>query len=238
MYGGLSIGAVVVAAGKGKRMGAEVNKLFLEINNKPVLAYTLEAFESSQYVDSIIIAANENEMDYIKKDIIDRYKINKIKKSISLVAGGEIRQQSIIKGLSELKGACDIIVTHDGARPLVTSQIIDLSVEEAEKYGAAACAVPLKDTIKVVDEEGFVLSTPERATLYAIQTPQTFKFDILFSAHREAVKNEFIGTDDTVLVERLGFKIKLFSGSYENIKVTTPEDIYIAEAILNNRKRG
>lgn len=233
MYKGLNIGAVVVAAGKGKRMGSQLNKQYLSIEDKPVLAHTLLVLSSVEFIDRIVVVVGEDEIDYCKDNIINRYNI---RNASDIIAGGAERQNSMINGLNALKDLCDIVITHDGARPLITTDIIEKSVTEAILYGAAACAVPVKDTIKVSDNENYIIDTPERRRLYAVQTPQTFKYELICKAHDAALKESFIGTDDTVLVERIGTRVKLFEGSYENIKITTPEDVFIAEAIIEYRK--
>lgn len=227
MYKGLSVGVIIAAAGRGRRMG--LNKQFIIIQDMPVLAHTLKTFNSLELVNSIVLVTGAEDIEYCSGNIIDKYKLNKV---TEIIEGGSERQYSIVNGINALKGKCEIVVTHDGARPFVTPAIIERSVEEAYVYGAAACAVPVKDTIKIADDLNFALETPDRSRLFAVQTPQTFMFDIIYRAHMKALEDGFKGTDDTMLVERLGMKIKLFEGSYENIKITTPEDVYIAEAIM------
>lgn len=232
MYKGLRVGVVVAAAGESRRMGGGIKKQYLFICDKPVLAHTLAAINSSDLVDEIIIAAGEDEMEYCRKNIIEAYEINKVS---GVVKGGKERQQSVFQGLLSFEGKCGIAVIHDGARPFVTAAILDESIREAYEYGAAACAVPVKDTIKVADKDGWIVDTPDRSHLYAVQTPQTFKFDLIFEAHKKARNEGYTGTDDTVLVERMGTRVKIFDGSYENMKITTPEDIYMAEAMFRCR---
>lgn len=231
MYKGLAVGVIIAAAGKGRRMG--LNKQFAVIQGMPVLAHTLKKFDCLELVDGIVLVIGAEDIEYCSRFIIEKYKVSKV---AEIIAGGSERQDSILNGINALKGKCEIVVTHDGARPLVAPGIIERSIEEAFAYGAAACAVPVKDTIKIADAFNFSVETPDRTRLFAVQTPQTFKFDILFKAHMKALEDRFNGTDDTMLVERLGMKIKLFEGSYENIKITTPEDIYIAEAIMKFRE--
>lgn len=233
MYKDLVIGAVIVAAGKSKRMGSGINKQHIILGEMPVLAHVLITFDNIDSIDRIVVVTGTEDIDYCKENIIKKYNI---RKDVKIVSGGDERQYSMFNGLRALNGECDIVITHDGARPFVTSKIIERSVEEAFLYGAAACAVPVKDTIKICDEENFVTGTPDRAKLFVVQTPQTFKFDILYKAHASAAEEGFTATDDTALVERRGARVKLFEGSYENVKITTVEDIYIAEAILKKRK--
>jgi 2-C-methyl-D-erythritol 4-phosphate cytidylyltransferase len=231
MYNNFKVGAVVVSAGRSRRMG-NINKQFLMIGGKPVLSHTLALFESMPVVDFIVLVAGSGEVDNYREGIIDRYGISKVK---YIVEGGEERQHSVRNGLEAIGGMCDIVIIHDGARPFADPCIIEKSVLEASEYGAAACGVPVKDTIKVRGSDGFITGSPDRSTLYAVQTPQTFRYQILYDAHKKALEEGFLGTDDTVLVERMGMKVRLFEGSYENIKITTFEDIYAAEAILRYR---
>lgn len=231
MYKGLMVGAVIVAAGSSSRMGK--NKLYIPIEGTPVLARTISVFHGINTVDRIILVTAAKEIDYCLQNILKKYDMNK---DIEIVAGGTERQYSMMNGLNNLKGSCDIVVTHDGARPFVTAEIIEKSIETAYIYKAAACAVPVKDTIKIMDSESFAIDTLDRSKLSAVQTPQTFLFNTIYEAHIKAREEGFTGTDDTVLVERMGVKVKLFEGSYENIKITTPDDIYLSEAILGYRK--
>lgn len=233
MYRGLRVSAVIVAAGKGRRMGGGINKQFMEIDGIPVIARTLMAFDCVEALDGIVLVVEESKMNYFAENIIKKYDMGK---DIRLVAGGEERQQSVLNGLNAIKGICDIVIIHDGARPFVTGEMIERSMEEAYINGAAACAVKVKDTIKVSDSNGFIRCNPERDNLYAVQTPQTFKYDVIYDAHVQALREDFKGTDDTVLVSRTGVKVKLIEGSYENIKITTPEDIFMAEAVLKYRR--
>lgn len=232
MYKGLRICAIVVAGGKGKRMGADVNKQYLIIHGRPILAHTLSVFDSIDLVDDVIVVTGEHEIEHCRENVVLGYGIKKVS---NIVAGGSERQYSVLNGLRALEGLCDIVIVHDGARPFVTPDIIEKSVEEAFINSAAACAVSVKDTIKIADCNGFITATPDRSLLYAVQTPQTFMYTLLYNSHLAAVNEGFLGTDDTVLVERSGTRVKLFEGSYENIKITTPEDIYIAEAIIEYR---
>lgn len=225
------VSAVIVAAGKGSRMKTKVNKQYLLLNGKPVLAHTIEAFENSDIVSEIIVVINKNDNDFFIDSVLKPYNFRKI---TAVAEGGEDRQQSVFNGLSRVSPEADIVVVHDGARPLVTGDIIRESVEAAAKEGAACAGVPVKDTIKKVDKELNVEYTPDRSMLWAIQTPQTFRKNILADAHRNAALDGFRGTDDSVLAERLGYRVRMVMGSYTNIKITTAEDIVIAEAILKH----
>lgn len=220
--------AVVVAAGRGKRMVANINKQFLRLKDKPVIYYSLNTFSNSNLIDGIIIVCAENEVDYCKKEIVEKYKIDKV---LKVVAGGKERQNSVYNGLKAISD-CEIVLIHDGARPFVTPEIIECGIKYAKLYGACTCGVIPKDTMKVKDEEGFSAGTPERNKLFSVQTPQCFKYSLITDCH-EKLSKDYIGvTDDTTVVEHYGHKVYLYEGSYENIKITTPEDLDIAEKIV------
>lgn len=219
---------VIVAAGKGTRMNMDINKQYIEIANKPVLARTIQVFEDCELIKEIILVVNQQDILYCKHNIIDYYGFNKVK---SLVAGGSERQASVYNGLLDVDKTCEIVLIHDGARPFVGTNCIIDSIEAAIEYGASCVAVPVKDTIKVAGKDGFIKETLERSTLWAIQTPQVFRHDLVLNAHKKAFEEGFVGTDDAVLVERTGVQVKLVMGSYENIKITTIEDLRIGEAI-------
>lgn len=223
------VSAIIVAAGKGSRMNTSINKQYLLINDKPVLAHTIEAFEKSGCISEIIVVINKNDKDFFIDSIMKPYSYKKI---TAVAEGGEDRQASVFNGLCHVSPESDIVVVHDGARPLVTTDIILRSVDAAIKYGAACVGVPVKDTIKKVDKDLYVEYTPERSMLWTIQTPQTFRKNILVEAHKNASTDGFRGTDDSVLAERLGYRVRMVTGSYYNIKITTVEDLAFAETIL------
>ncbi|MCM8711749.1 2-C-methyl-D-erythritol 4-phosphate cytidylyltransferase [Clostridium sp. SYSU_GA19001] len=220
--------AIIVAAGKGTRMGANINKQFLHIKNKPVLYYTLKAFESCDLVDEIIVVTAKDEIDYCRSEIIDKYSIKKVS---AVVQGGVERQYSVYNGLKA--ASCDIVLIHDGARPFVERRVIEDGIKYAEKFGACTCGVQPKDTIKVMDREKFSESTLDRNKLFSVQTPQCFKYDLILSCHEEVLRKDLKVTDDTSVVEHCGHKVYLYEGSYKNIKLTTPEDLFIGEKILD-----
>jgi len=222
--------AIIVAAGKGKRMGSPINKQYLNIKGKPLLFYTLKAFSKCNLVDEIIVVINENEINYCKTEIIEKYKINKISQ---IVKGGLERQHSVLNGLLAAKG-CDIVLIHDGARPFVNYSIIDEGIKFAKIYGACACGVIPKDTIKIKNHDGFSIDTPDRNFLVKVQTPQCFKYNLILECHKRLLEEGVYVTDDTMVVERYGNKVFLYEGSYNNIKVTTPDDLIIGEKIINN----
>ncbi|MDP4133186.1 MAG: 2-C-methyl-D-erythritol 4-phosphate cytidylyltransferase [Bacillota bacterium] len=223
-----SKGAVIVAAGSGKRMSAGKNKLLLNVLGKSILSYTVSAFDKCKDIDEIILVINEIDRAEIES-IIKSEKFSKIK---AVVNGGKTRQESVMAGLKMLK--TDIVIIHDGARCLVTQEIIKSCLKAAWEYNCAACGIISTDTLKHV-ENGYITSTIDRNNTYRIQTPQAFKRDIIINAHQKALSEGFSGTDDCSLVERLGIPIKFVEGSEENIKVTKKEDLLLAEYILSVR---
>lgn len=222
---------LIVAAGSGKRMNAGINKQFIKLKNKEIIAYTIESFYKNENIDEIVVCIKKDEEEFFKKHILDKYKF----KNIRIAYGGKERQDSIYNGLKEVNKNCDIILVHDGARPFVDNRIINESIESAKEKKAVVVGVPVKDTIKIVNED-IVEATPERSTLWAAQTPQTFKYKLLVEAYEKAYKNNYYGTDDSMLVENMGQKVTMIMGSYENIKITSPEDINFGEQILNTRR--
>lgn len=223
------VAAVIPAAGEGRRMGGPLEKQFLLLEGIPLLAHTLRAFESSPFIHGIVVVVPKSRMQLVREKILEQYNISKL---LALVAGGPHRQESVRLGLEALDSSWELVVVHDGARPLVSLELIARCVETAFLHGAAVAAVPTTDTVKEVDSEGFVLSTPLRERLWMVQTPQAFRYDLILRAHTEAQKEGFLGTDDASLVERLGHKVKIVQGSYENIKITTASDLKLAREIL------
>ncbi|AUO12045.1 2-C-methyl-D-erythritol 4-phosphate cytidylyltransferase [Priestia megaterium] len=217
---------IVLAAGQGKRMKAGRNKQFLTIQNVPLIIHTLQKFEQDPWCSGIVLVVNEKEVE-IFEELLTEYPIQKVQ---SLTVGGDERQHSVYNGLKSLKQA-QMVLIHDGARPFVQQNTIHELVEKAASDKAAVLAVPVKDTIKRV-EQGTVIETVERSSLWAIQTPQAFLFDVVMDAHEKAKTNEYLGTDDASLVEKAGQKVSIVEGNYDNIKLTTPEDLLYAEAIL------
>ncbi|AEN92001.1 MULTISPECIES: 2-C-methyl-D-erythritol 4-phosphate cytidylyltransferase [Priestia] len=217
---------IVLAAGQGKRMKAGRNKQFLTIQNVPLIIHTLQKFEQDPWCSGIVLVVNKKEVA-IFEELLTEYPIQKVQ---SLTVGGDERQHSVYNGLKNLKQA-QMVLIHDGARPFVQQNTIHELVEKAASDKAAVLAVPVKDTIKRV-EQGTVIETVERSSLWAIQTPQAFLFDVVMDAHEKAKTNEYLGTDDASLVEKAGQKVSIVEGNYDNIKLTTPEDLLYAEAIL------
>lgn len=225
----MSYQVILPAAGQGKRMGAGINKLLLELNNMPVLIHTLLAFEGDEDCDGMILAVNPEEQDQIKS-LLDKYKI---KKQVIFADGGAERQQSVYSGLKAVSGS-SLVLVHDAARPFITKGLIESLVEAAERDGAAIAAVPVKDTVKKV-AGNHVVETIERSSLWAVQTPQAFRVSVLLEAHEKAELDGFLGTDDASLVERVPHPVAIVPGDYNNIKLTTREDLVFAEAILKQR---
>jgi 2-C-methyl-D-erythritol 4-phosphate cytidylyltransferase len=223
--------AIIVAAGKGNRMGAGKNKQFIDIEGKPVLCYTLEALSKCPAVEEIVLVCAGDEIEYCRGGIVEKYGFDKVK---SIVAGGAERQDSVYSGLSAAKG-CAVVLIHDGARPFVTNRILEEGIRHAEEYGASACGVTPKDTIKVKDQSGFSERTLDRSRLFSVQTPQCFKLDLILGCYEKLLDDETLFTDDTSVAEHFGHKVFLYEGSYENIKITTPEDLAVAESILAKR---
>jgi 2-C-methyl-D-erythritol 4-phosphate cytidylyltransferase len=226
--------AIIPAAGQGKRMKSDVKKQYIEINGKPILYYTLEAFQKCALIDGIILAVNKEELTYCQQIFVEKFKFSKV---INIIVGGKERQNSVYNGLKDIEElilngtikGCNTVSIHDAARPMVSSEIIESCILEAQNHGAACSAVRVKDTIKAVDNLGFVDKTLDRNILWNIHTPQTFEFDLIYRAHKFAEESNFVGTDDCSLVEHIGKPVKIVEGDYKNIKVTTPEDIEIVK---------
>lgn len=221
--------AIVLAAGQGKRMGTKVQKQYLEIQGKPVLYYSLKAFEESELIDEIILVVGENQKEYCEKEIVSKYEISKVTK---IVQGGAERYHSVWNGLQETDA--EYVFIHDGARPFVNEEILQRVYNQVLLHKACVVGMPVKDTIKIADAEGYADVTPERSSLWQIQTPQVFETSLIKEAYKKLMQSDTIQvTDDAMVVEQmLGDKVKLVLGSYENIKITTPEDLKIAEIFV------
>lgn len=231
----MSYQVIIPAAGQGKRMRAGKNKVLLQLKDIPILIHTLKVFELDEACQGIILAISAGDEDLFSS-LLKKYRIKKV---TSLVAGGNERQHSVYNGLQAAKKE-GIVLVHDAARPFIEKRVIHELVAVAEKDGAAVVAVPVKDTIKKVNNFE-VVETIERSSLWAIQTPQAFRVSLLEEAHNLALEQKFLGTDEASLVERLHIPVKIVEGDYDNIKLTTPEDLYFAEAIIKQRdyqKRG
>lgn len=225
--------AIVLAAGSGSRMNTEVKKQYIDINGKPVLYYCLDVFQKS-FIDEIILVTAKEDMEYCKQEIVLRYGFSKVH---CVVSGGKERYDSVMNGLRMIK-ECDYVYIHDGARPFIDQEMLLRLQANVEEYGTAVAAASSKDTVKIVDGENFVISTPNRKTIWLIQTPQVFGFGLLCEAYERMYSRmqniEIEGitiTDDAMVVENFtNVNVKLVEGSYRNIKITTPEDLLIADA--------
>jgi 2-C-methyl-D-erythritol 4-phosphate cytidylyltransferase len=225
--GSEKVGAIIAAAGESRRMGG-IDKVFAPLAGKPALAWVLDAFNGCDKISQIVVVASQNNLERCRQLIAEK----KWSKPVEVCAGGKRRQDSVAVGLKELD--CDWVVVHDGARPLLTRELIEEGLEAARETGAAVAAVPVTDTIKSAGEDRIVYQTPSRQNLWAVQTPQVFRAEIIARAYEQA-KDEV--TDDASLVEGLGNKVKLYMGSYDNIKITNPNDLALAEVLLKKHGR-
>ena len=225
------IAAIIVAGGSGKRMGGTVKKQFIKLQGKEVLAHTIEKFNQLEEVEEIIVVVGEEDIYKVKKEIVERYEFNKVSK---VVAGGQERQDSVYNGLMAMNDKIEYVMIHDGARPFISKEILKRVIEETMEYKATIVAVPVIDTIKVINTTTQkVEDTPKREKLWAVQTPQSFERKLLEEAYKMAKKKELQVTDDSMIVEAYGEKVHVVLGEYTNIKITTPEDLIIGESILN-----
>lgn len=228
--------AVVLAAGQGKRMQSSIHKQYLLIGGKPVLFYCLKKMEDS-FMDEVVLVTGEGEEEYCRKEIVEKYGFKKVSR---IVQGGKERYHSVWNGLAAVED-CGYLFIHDGARPFLDQASLERAKQAAEQFGACVVGMPVKDTIKIADDNGFSKETPRRDTVWTIQTPQVFAFDLVKNAYERLMKEEetlkqkgVLITDDAMVVEYFtDASVKLIEGNYRNIKITTPEDLQIAEAFLN-----
>ena len=222
--------AIVLAAGQGKRMHSKIQKQFLKIQGYPVLYYSLRCFQESPLIQDIILVTGEDALSYCKEEIVKKYGFTKVS---NVIAGGKERYDSVYAGLCACKD-CRYVLIHDGARPFITEEIIERGLEKVKETGACVVGMPSKDTIKLSDAEGYVKETPDRKCVWTIQTPQIFSYALIREAHDSIRKKDMSKiTEDAMVIEHeTGVKVALAEGSYQNIKITTPEDLYIAEAFL------
>ncbi|NDI36965.1 2-C-methyl-D-erythritol 4-phosphate cytidylyltransferase [Chengkuizengella sediminis] len=223
-----NLGVVIVSAGKGTRMRTEQSKQYIELQNKPILVHTLEQFHRIKEIKHIHVVVGTDDVKLVE-GYKETYHLHKV---TSVIPGGKERQDSVYKGLLSFDESIDWVMIHDGVRPFVTEDDIMSCWRKAEEKGAAVMAVPVKDTIKLVNENMDVLSTPERKQLWAIQTPQVFQLKELIKAHEYAKEQKLLGTDDAMLMEMVGASIHVVPGDYQNIKITTPDDLEYAQFIL------
>lgn len=223
-------GAVVVAAGRGSRMGTAESKQFLPLAGRPILVHSLQLFQGMDEIAEIVLVTGSADLERCRA-LADRFGLSKLS---AVVAGGSERQHSVRRGLDAL--GTEWALVHDGVRPLVTPETVRACCAKAEETGGAVLAVPVKDTIKQVGSGGIIVSTPDRRSLWAIQTPQAFRRSLLLEAHARAEADGYVGTDDASLVERLGVPVAVAQGDYTNIKITTPDDLPYAEFLLSRRR--
>ena len=237
--------AVVVASGEGRRMkerwevspfagllSAPVAKQFLPVLGRPLVWYSLDVFERCSAVDGVVLVVRAADVDFAWREVVEKFHLRKV---IDVVPGGNTRRQSVYAGLKALREqgeGWDVVVVHDGVRPLVTEGLVVKTLQEASRYGAATLGTPSEETIKLVDSRGLVFMTPDRRRLWHIQTPQAFRFELLLRAHEQAEARGMEATDDCTLVEALGEPVKVVPGSRANLKVTAPEDLIMVEALL------
>ena len=225
------VSALIPAAGKGSRMAHAVKKPYLKLAQKPILAHTIQRFEQNSAVDAIFVIVDRADFGECRAAVVRPYPFTKVQ---ALVEGGETRQMSVYNGLCALSEDVDFVIVHDGGRPFVTDEVIFACLTAADECGAAVAAVPVKDTIKVANEDSFIVETPARDRLWAVQTPQVFRKSLLQEAHQAAQARQITATDDASLVEHLGFPVKLVKGSYANLKITTPIDLRVAEVLISD----
>ncbi|MGZ6225759.1 MAG: 2-C-methyl-D-erythritol 4-phosphate cytidylyltransferase [Syntrophales bacterium] len=225
--------AIIPGAGSSKRMQNNASKQYFLLDGVPVLARTLEIFQRSLAIDEIFLIVPETDIDYAHKHIVDRYAISKVS---NILAGGKERQDSVRNGIDATGIGHDIIVIHDGVRPFISEELVNSAVLEAYRSKAVTLGVPVKDTVKSVDRHGMVMETLNRSHLWLTQTPQAFERSVIKKAYEAAYGDNYYGTDDASLVERIGVKVTMICGSYDNIKITTQDDIMLAEILTRRFK--
>jgi 2-C-methyl-D-erythritol 4-phosphate cytidylyltransferase len=223
-----TVSVIIVAAGISERMG-RIDKVFALLGGKPVLVRVIDTFQQCPLVHRIVVAVSQRNIE-LAEELVAEHRLTKV---IAVCAGGERRQDSVAAGLAGLP-PCDWVIVHDGARPLVSAELIEHGLAAARETGSAAAAVPVTDTIKLADDNMLVQGTPPRRSLWAVQTPQVFRYNIITEAYRQM---KYDVTDDSTLVERAGYKVKLYPGTYDNIKITTPEDLALAELLVKKYER-
>ncbi len=223
---------VIAAAGQGSRMGTKTNKQFILLNHQPVITYSLDFFEKQDAVDEIVVVTSAKELDFCRNEIIAG---NRYQKVSAVLAGGQQRQDSVWVALQYLGKDTDYVAVHDGARPLLSADVLNRLLEAAEDWGAAIPGVPSRDTVKMINKDSFVRQTLDRNVIYSIQTPQVFKFKELYTAYKYAEEEGFHATDDAALFEKYIGQVKVVEGDYDNIKITTPLDLIIAQTLLTRK---
>ena len=229
----MSVIVLIPAAGLGRRMGGSVSKQYLSFNGRPILSHTIALFDAHPRIDHIYIIAPAEQIEFCRQQCITPYSFTKVR---DIISGGNERQDSVRNGIVACSAqAKDILLIHDGVRPLFPAEQIDAVLAEVERSGSCVIGVPVKDTIKQISGSTIV-NTPERSTLWAAHTPQAFRFELIAAAHHKAAQCNYYGTDDASLLEWQGFAVTILEGSYRNIKITTPEDLLIAQALTSNQK--
>lgn len=231
----MHVTAIVAAAGSGARFGGAVPKQFLPLGGRPVVAHAMAALAASGRIEAFVLVVPAGAEERCRREVVEPFGLGG---ATEVVAGGAERQHSIANGLARAKATTDLILIHDGVRPFVSPEIVRATLEAAARWGAAIAAVRVTDTAKRVDAAGLVVGTPERPRLWAAQTPQAFRADVLRRAYRKAEADGVLATDDAVLVERLGEPVRVVEGSYANLKITTADDLALAEGILRARGAG
>lgn len=223
------ISAIIVAGGSGSRMGTATKKQYLKVKGKEILVHTVERFNNMPEIQEVIVVTGKEDITYVEKLLKEDYRLDKV---VHIVEGGKERQDSVYNGIKVVNEKAEYLVVHDGARPLITPEVVLRGLSMAYANKASIVAVPVKDTIKIVDKEGKVETTPNRDTLWSIQTPQIFEKELIVRAHEYAKAHRLQATDDSMLVEAIGVPVYIVEGSYSNIKITTPEDLVMAENML------
>ena len=229
----MNVVAIIPAAGEGRRMGAVVKKQFLHLNGVPILSHTLRVFDASPEIDGVVLVIAAQQRQVLNEEVLHPYPCDKL---LRVVDGGRERQESVARGLDAVPLECELVVVHDGVRPLVDMDLLGSVVKTARQHGAAIAAIPAGDTVKR-GQKGLVTETLERESIWLAQTPQAFHTSLLRQAYEEAHRHQVLVTDDAALLERLGVEVHLVTGSPENIKVTTPIDLVVAEGILAHRRQ-
>ena len=225
--------AIIPAGGSGKRMQENQSKQYLLLDGVPVIVRTLKTFQGARMINEIFLIVPADDIEFARQFIVEKYGISKVSR---LLPGGRERQDSVKNGIDALANDHDVVVIHDGVRPFVSEEMVHAAVREASNEGAVTVGVPVKDTVKAVDDHAWIKGTLNRSGLWLTQTPQAFKRDIIKKAYEAAYKDNYYGTDDASLVERMGINVKMMRGSYDNIKITTKDDIVLAEGLVKKLK--
>ncbi len=225
--------AIIPAAGSSKRMQSHTSKQYLLLDGIPVLAHTLRIFQRSPEIHEIFLIVPKSDVEFARNGIVERYDISKVSK---ILAGGKERQDSVRQGIDALENHHDVIVIHDGVRPFITEELLLSAILEASRVQAVTVGIPVTDTVKIIDRHGIVAETLNRDHLWLTQTPQAFHRDIIRKAYEAAYRDDYYGTDDASLVERIGVKVTMIRGSYNNIKITTKDDLILAEILTRISK--